>query len=144
MLLRLAFCALSLGTLPLAVAEDRQFATRTRPLIQEYCQHCHNADNRESGVRVDTLESMIAESEVKHWQQVRDQIDQQRMPPEDEPQPTDAERRFIVQWFDRALHQAKIRPQEYNGSIRRLTVAQYRNSLKELLHVDEDVASILP
>ena len=39
---------------------------------------------------------------------------------------------------------AKNRVQEKNGSIRRLTVAQYRNSLRDLLGIEEDFTDILP
>ncbi|MEL6109885.1 MAG: c-type cytochrome domain-containing protein [Planctomycetota bacterium] len=95
-----------------AFADPSEFTSRTQPLVRKYCHRCHNADNRESGIRVDTLADSIDESQVKHWQHVRDQISDGWMPPEDEPQPSDAERSYLVDWLDRALQKAKERPRE--------------------------------
>ena len=39
---------------------------------------------------------------------------------------------------------ARSRPTPKNGSVRRLTVAQYRNTLRELLLLEDDLAEVLP
>ena len=51
------------------------------------------------------------------------------MPPEDADQPTAEQRRKLVDWIDQGLAMARSRPDEKNGSIRRLTVAQYQNNI---------------
>ena len=66
------------------------------------------------------------------------------MPPEDEPQPTAAERKQIDEWIARALEAARSRPTPKNGGARRLTVAQYRNTLRELLLLEDDLTEVLP
>ena len=66
------------------------------------------------------------------------------MPPEDEPQPTVAERRQMNEWVTQALEVARSRPTPKNGGARRLTVAQYRNTLRELLLLEDDLTELLP
>ncbi len=66
------------------------------------------------------------------------------MPPKGLPQPAPAERDQIVAWITQALEVARLRPAPKNGVVRRLTVAQYRNTLKELLQLDDDVTAGLP
>jgi hypothetical protein len=66
------------------------------------------------------------------------------MPPEDEPQPTAEERKRLMEWIREALTQARSRKSEKNGSVRRLTVAQYRNTLRDLLGLEDNVADVLP
>lgn len=67
------------------------------------------------------------------------------MPPKSaKPQPSDAERERMVKWIDDALAAARTRRVSRNGLIRRLTVAQYRNTLRELLMLEDDVSDILP
>ncbi len=55
------------------------------------------------------------------------------MPPPDMPQPTAAERQEMIDWITQALEIARIRPVTKNGLVRRLTVAQYKNTLRERL-----------
>ena len=66
------------------------------------------------------------------------------MPPEDEPQPSAAERKRVSDWITQALELARSRPTPKNGGARRLTVAQYRNTLRELLLLEDDLAEVLP
>ena len=66
------------------------------------------------------------------------------MPPKGMPQPTGAERQQMVEWITQALDVARSRPAPKNGLVRRLTVAQYRNTLRELLLLDDDLTEALP
>ena len=65
------------------------------------------------------------------------------MPPEEEPQPSQIQRLNLVAWIDDALTQAKTRVRPKNGGARRLTVSQYRNTLKDLLGIEEDLTGVL-
>ena len=66
------------------------------------------------------------------------------MPPKGLPQPTTAERQQMVEWITQALEVARLRPAPKNGLVRRLTVSQYRNTLRELLLLDDDLTDGLP
>ena len=66
------------------------------------------------------------------------------MPPKGMPQPTAADRQRMVEWITQALEVARLRPAPKNGLVRRLTIAQYRNTLRELLLLDDDLTVGLP
>ena len=66
------------------------------------------------------------------------------MPPEEELQPSQIQRLTMVAWIDDALTQAKTRVRPKNGGTRRLTVSQYRNTLKDLLGIEEDLTGTPP
>ena len=121
-----------------------RFETDVKPLLGELCFDCHNADNMESGIRVDHLDGSLSKRTPFLWRAMRKQIAQHNMPPEDEAQPDDAQRKQLLGWIDDALLMAKRRPREKNGSVRRLTVAQYQNTLEDLLGVRDDYTSLLP
>jgi hypothetical protein len=81
---------------------------------------------------------------LKLWDHVLKQAKSGAMPPEEAKQPTAEERKRAVEWMEGAVKAARLRPVPKNGSIRRLTVAQYRNTLRELLLLEDNVAEVLP
>ncbi len=125
-------------------ASPQTFKTTALPFLKQYCLRCHNEQNRESGIRVDHFNGELAETTLKLWEEIAEQIEMAAMPPEDEQQPTTARRMQMVRWINDALHEARSRRTPVNGSVRRLTVQQYRNTLRDLLNLDEDFAATLP
>ncbi|MCA9008182.1 MAG: DUF1592 domain-containing protein [Planctomycetaceae bacterium] len=120
------------------------FDQHVKPFLAEHCRRCHNVDEMTSGIRVDHLTSEMELSQLRLWEVIRDQSVRRAMPPTDEPQPTEAERRQFENWIAQGLDNVRQRPLPKNGSIRRLTVAQYRNTIRELLLLEDDVADLLP
>lgn len=129
---------------PEPVVIQQRFQTQIQPLIQTYCLRCHNADTMKSGVRVDQLDGMLEGRQAFLWKAIREQLNDEAMPPDEEPQPTADERRRLAGWFDDALTMVRSRKQPKNGSIRRLTVSQYRNTLRDLLKLEDDLTELLP
>lgn len=127
-----------------AMALHKSFDLQVKPLLKQYCERCHNAEKRTSGVRVDHLDPTLEDGQLRIWEGVRKQIESEAMPPEDEPQPTAVERQRMSEWINQALSVARSRPTPKNGGARRLTVAQYRNTLRELLQLEDDLTDILP
>jgi hypothetical protein len=115
-----------------------------RAFLKANCVRCHNADNSIAGVRVDNLDEKFGDETVKKWEAVHHRIAAGTMPPKGMPQPSAQERKAIADWIARNLEVAKLRPAPKNGNVRRLTVAQYRNTIRELLGIEHDLASILP
>lgn len=126
-----------------SVAED-DFVSGVRPVLETHCIRCHGGDKAESGVRLDQLQAQPTERELGLLRNVRRQISAGTMPPEDEPPLSAAARGRLESWIDGVLLEAARRPPEKNGAMRRLTVAQYRNTLQDLLGVREDFTEILP
>lgn len=140
-LTRIALVGLSLSSL---WADEKEFQGRIAPLLKKYCVGCHNVDEQTSGIRVDHLDGTFPDRTLKLWEGIRRNIAESAMPPEDELQPTVAERVFLEEWIQKTLNKARSRKREKNGSIRRLTVAQYRNTLQGLLGIREDMTEVLP
>lgn len=120
------------------------FDSHVKPFFTQHCLRCHNVDEMTSGIRVDHLTPAMEDKHLRLWDGIRHQIVRQAMPPKEEPQPSDAERQQMINWITRGLNDARKRPTPKNGSVRRLTVAQYRNTLRELLLLEDDVADVLP
>ena len=120
------------------------FAQDVQPFLEQNCVLCHNVDTAMAGVRLDQLDAALEERHLRLWEIVRRRIGDASMPPPGAPQPSRAERARIVEWISQALAVARLRPAPKNGIVRRLTVAQYRNTLRELLLLDEDLTDALP
>ncbi len=125
-------------------ALEHSFEHHVKPFLNRNCVRCHNTEKMKSGVRVDHLNASLEDSQVRLWEVIEKQISDKIMPPEDEPQPTNLERERMAGWIQQALEIARSRPAPKNGSVRRLTVAQYRNTLRELLLLEDDLADSLP
>lgn len=129
---------------PEAAGGESGFREQIQPLLQKYCIRCHNVDNMKSGIRVDGLNGAMEDRQLFLWKAIQKQIADGEMPPVDEPQLTDSERTRWSQWIQQQLTVARSRPSPKNGAIRRLTVSQYRNTLKSLLDLNEDLTEVLP
>ncbi len=123
---------------------DESFAQKVQPLLSKYCERCHNAEDMQSGIRVDQLDGSLQDRHLFLWRDIRRQLDDHAMPPEDEIQPTADERELLSRWIEQAMNVAKSRNTQKNGSVRRLTVPQYRNTLRELLGLRENLSELLP
>lgn len=129
---------------PALAAEEPTFDALAKPFLQQNCVRCHNERMAMSGVRLDQLDGSLNDRQLHLWQAVGKRISEQTMPPKGQPQPPAAERERMVEWVNRNLEIARLRPSPKNGMVRRLTVAQYRNTLRELLKLDDDLTEILP
>lgn len=129
---------------PTPATLDPNFDQYVKPFLQKNCNACHNADNMTAGVRVDQLDASLDDRHLRIWEGIRHRVKEGTMPPKGLPQPSSADRDRIVQWIGQALETARLRPSPKNGSARRLTVAQYRNTLRDLLKIDDDFSELLP
>ncbi|MCB9887721.1 MAG: DUF1592 domain-containing protein [Planctomycetes bacterium] len=126
--------------------DPTDFATKVQPLLQRYCYRCHGPDKQKGDVRLDTLDPGLAgRADAEGWRAALDMINGAEMPPEDEDQPDDAERRVIVDWMTGSLRAAAARfAGDRHTVLRRLTKDQYTNALQDLLGVPIDFGRALP
>ena len=120
------------------------FDKYVKPFFAANCIVCHNTDTAVAGVRVDQLDASFEDRQVRVWELIRKRVGESTMPPEGMPQPTAEERKQVVDWITQGIEMARLRPAPKNGLARRLTIAQYRNTLKELLQLDDDLTTGLP
>ena len=121
-----------------------EFDKHVQPLLQKFCVPCHTEEKMEAGVRLDLLDGEVEDRRIRLWDGILSQLTDEAMPPEDEAQPTAGDRRILVDWIRQALIAARSRKAEWNGTIRRLTVPQYRNTLRDLLGLEENLTDVLP
>ncbi|WP_168221826.1 DUF1592 domain-containing protein [Aquisphaera giovannonii] len=120
------------------------FRDVVKPFLDRHCARCHDAGMMKGGIRVDRLSEDPDDSQLRVWTRARKQLVEESMPPADEPQPAEADRAKVAEWAGRTIDAALARQAERNGSVRRLTVPQYRNALRALLGLDEDLTEGLP
>ncbi len=123
---------------------DASFDQYVKPFFQQNCITCHNSDTGTAGIRVDQLDAKLEDRHIPAWEAIRNRVRAGTMPPKGLPQPSSADRQRIVEWIGSALEVARLRPAPKNGLVRRLTVAQYRNTIRELLLLDDDLTTSLP
>ena len=120
--------------------------TEATALLTKYCYACHAGDESNGDVSIDTFDTkMTGGNDAEAWKSVLDVINSGDMPPEDEPQPSAEERDKVTRWLtsslERVARQHKAVP---NDGVRRLTRAQYTNTLKDLLGVKVNFGDVLP
>jgi len=121
-----------------------QFEKSVRPFLNNYCTACHNVDQRESGIRVDNLNESYDDSTLKLWEAISKLVIDEEMPPDEAERPSAEDRKLFLSSLNNALDWARSREVKRNGNIRRLTVGQYANTLRDLLGIDEQMTGILP
>ncbi len=131
-------------TAPSATRID--YAKEVQPLLAQFCFGCHGETKQKGSMRLDSLDPAIAtRAAAKGWRAALDKLNEGEMPPEDEPQLSDSQRRLVVQWLTESLHDAADRLKGQQGVVmRRLTRDQYTNALQELLSLPIEFGQVLP
>jgi hypothetical protein len=97
-----------------------------QPLFKNYCTQCHGAEKQKGDVRLDD----VAKIDPKLWTTIFEQLASGEMPPDDKLQPTDSERRLLM---DHAFVVAtKDQPVTAPG-FRRLNHREYSHTVRDLL-----------
>ena len=114
----------------------RTFDRQIKPFLQKYCAKCHGGNNPKAKIGLDNIDPDLVNGEhFGKWEDVREAFNSGEMPPEDQPQPTDAERDVMTRWLDgefkKALQYGSAVPR---GQVRRLTRYELRYALEDLLH----------
>ncbi|MCB1694168.1 MAG: DUF1592 domain-containing protein, partial [Pseudomonadales bacterium] len=68
-----------------------------------YCGSCHGPDKQEGKVRLDALETIDPVDRQELFASVQQRVQLGEMPPEKAKQPSDAERKILMQWLDSQL-----------------------------------------
>lgn len=141
---RFLMAAATTAPTPTAATLEPDFDKVIKPFFAKNCMVCHNTETSTAGVRVDQLDAKLEDRHLPVWEAIQRRVKNGSMPPKGLPQPTEEVRKQVVAWIGNAIEIAKLRPAPKNGLVRRLTVAQYRNTLRELLHLDDDLTGGLP
>ncbi|MGJ8679982.1 DUF1592 domain-containing protein [Paraglaciecola sp.] len=132
--------------LDMAQVDDTHYIETVRPLLETYCFGCHGADTQKANVRLDILNpDYVNGVDAEHWHAALDMINTAEMPPKKKKQPSDDERRILVDWMTQGIQLAKAaKRNESKQVLRRLTKEQYTNTLQDLLGIDVNFGRDLP
>ena len=120
----------------LAVAGD--FGRDVRPVLTKYCFECHSGDETNGDVDFGSVASQQDIDEAfELWESMVENLRSHSMPPEDSPQPTTDERDQIEHWYKTFVESIEPRPAVFQP--RRLSVTEYRNTLRSVLGFDLEV-----
>jgi mono/diheme cytochrome c family protein len=135
----------ALGLVSASAAEaPANFQKNIRPLLEQHCFKCHNAEKHKGGIDLTPFDSEGAVlKKYKLWQRVIEQIETQEMPPDDD-KFTAQHGTMVVQGVKNTLallesgHPALLDP---GPSIaRRLSHLEYTNAIRALTRLDLDIA----
>ena len=111
------------------------FRQDVKPLLQKYCVDCHGPDKQKGDMRLDIIDpDVVGGASFDQWEDVREAFNSGEMPPEEKPQPTDAERDLMTRWMDLEFKKVKIHGStKQRGTVRRLTRYELKYAFEDLL-----------
>ena len=126
----------AIGADEAALRADAQkvFKEKVGPFVNKYCTRCHGS-RAKAGINLQSaLKNPVGESASLHWKKAVANVKVHDMPPEDSSKkPTDEERRQFAEWIGKLKYLAPRDPGPF--VIRRLTKAEYGNTLRDLYGV---------
>ena len=117
-------------------------------MLEKYCFKCHGAEKQKGGVQLSEGADLAAiYREVKTWDKALAELRDGAMPPEGKPQPSDEEKKRVIEWLDRALNDPDLEamPRDPGRAFpHRLSRLEYNNTVRDLLGVDTHPADAFP
>lgn len=129
-----------------AGAPPAAFVKDIQPLLAKYCSECHRGEQPKGGLAFETFrDERAALNRRDAWQRVAENLTAGAMPPDDKPQPSDAERELILRWIESRVLKidcSQIDPGRV--TIRRLNRTEYNNTVRDLLGINFRPAEDFP
>ena len=129
----------------LLAASEPTMDVKHRALLKDYCIGCHSLEKQKGKVRLDDLALNISNIETaERWQKVLNVMNAGEMPPEDERQPPNEAKADFLDELSNVMVAARRALNDQHGLItmRRLNRREYKNTLRDLLGVDINVAEL--
>lgn len=125
---------------------EAEWKSQILPLVETYCYDCHGDGIKKGELALDRYDSISRMQEHRDvWKRVREHLKQKLMPPLDEDQPSEVERKELLDWIDAAVFPVDPEhPDPGRVTLRRLNRVEYQNTLGDLLGVKVDVVNLLP
>jgi hypothetical protein len=128
-------------------SEEAVFDKQVVPLLKKYCLDCHKGDKPKAGLSLDVYQSEAhARKDRKNWGAIQHALAAGDMPPPKKPQPTKAEREFLITWIENTLTRVDCGGPHDPGrvTIRRLNRTEYNNTIRDLCGVNFKPAEEFP
>ena len=132
-------------------------ASETRPssptdpqaVLQRYCLTCHNQNMRERGavpIALDGLDPLNLGRDAEIWEKVVRKVRTGLMPPPGRPRPDRRTHDDFAAWLEAGLDRSAAAAPNPGRTepFHRLNRTEYQNVIRDLLHLDVNVESLLP
>ncbi len=115
-------------------------------LIESSCLNCHGDKEQAASLDLQKLLAAGLESNSETWEKVVRKLASHQMPPPDVLRPSEEGYRAALAVLTSSLEAAAARAPDpgRTETFRRLTRTEYRNTIRDLLDLDVDVATLLP
>ena len=125
-------------------AAEGFFRDQVTPFIKTFCIPCHqNRRPTQAGVNFSpALKAPGHAAFTDQWKRATARVKAHDMPPQGAPQPSDADRQMFGEWLGKLKYLSHKDPGRF--VIRRLTKAEYGNTLHDLFGVEPSIAAGLP
>lgn len=128
-------------------AMGAEMPASAKAFLKKHCVGCHDADTQEGKVRLDNVAADFALPAVAdQWSKVYSKLEKREMPPPKQAQPSEAERKGMLDWLGPQVRTAVGARQRAEGrvSLRRLNRFEYQNTIRDLLGIQVNVMELLP
>jgi len=124
-------------------------AAAQRAVLDKYCVGCHSQQQKARGVvptALDSLSVSDVSGHAKEWEAVVRKMRAGLMPPAGMPRPDPTTHEMFLGWLEGELDRAALANPNPGRKepLHRLNRTEYRNAVRDLLHLDIDVAALLP
>ena len=112
------------------------------PFLKTHCVRCHGPAKKEGNLLVDQhlKNEFLDPTSKEKWGEVINVLNSHEMPPEGEPQPKPDEVANVVDWITEQMVRAELVRRDGQIVLRRLNRDEYRNTIRDLIGIDFDVA----
>jgi len=154
-----SLAVLCLTSLPSAYAQEAKPVTLGAPanvtavpanigkVFEAHCISCHGPKKSKGKITLHNIDGGLAAGrDLASWEKVLKELRSGEMPPEDEKQPVDADRKAVIAWIEAGIRKFASSPDSAATvpTTRRLTNFEYQNTMRDLLGFDLKLASGLP
>jgi mono/diheme cytochrome c family protein len=116
-----------------------------RATLDKYCVTCHNARLRTASLLLDEADVDRPETRAAIWEKVLHKLRAREMPPAGVPHPDEATYNRLAAYLETTLDTvAAAHPNPGRPGAYRLNRLQYANSIRDLIGLEIDAASLLP
>ena len=120
-------------------------AASDQALVDQYCSACHNDSAQTAGVSLQGLDPAQPDLRPALWEKVLRKVASGEMPPSGLPAPDQSARSEFVVRLERGLDEAAAAdPDPGRPPPHRLNRAEYSNAVRDLLHLELDLTTMLP
>ena len=112
----------------------------------KYCVECHNESSTTPAIHFDDIQFHNIAPNSEAWEKILRKLAVRQMPPRDAERPDETAYNSVAKIIEQELDREAARTPKpgRTDSLRRLNRTEYQNSIRDLLALEVDVASLLP